>query len=157
MTTARFFTLFALCAITRFASAQEMPADIRAALKADDSVKMATLLTKDNLDNCYQESNWQYSILAQTVRYNAIKCFNLVIGMGADVNKSCNGYVPPLMHAAKYGRLEMAKILVAKGADVNYKYSGDYAPAAGETPLTYAAKNGQPAVADYLRSLNTKQ
>jgi ankyrin repeat protein len=156
MTTARFFTLFALCAITRFASAQEMPAEMSAALKADDSVKMATLLTKDNLNNCYQEGTWQYSILAQTVRYGKMKCFNLVIAMGADVNKACNGYVPPLMHAAKYGRLEMAKILVAKGADVNYTYSGDYTPAAGETPLTYAAKNNQPTVADYLRSLSAK-
>jgi ankyrin repeat protein len=157
MTTARFFTLFAFCAIARFASAQEMPAEMSSALKADDSVKLATLLTKDNLNSCYQESNWQYSILAQTVRHNAMKCFNLLITMGADVNKACNGYVPPLMHAAKYGRLEMAKILVAKGADVNYKYSGDYSPAAGETPLTYAEKNNQPAVADYLRSLVAKQ
>jgi ankyrin repeat protein len=94
-----------------------------------------------------------YSPLSQAVRHNATKCFNLLISMGANVNKACDGYVPPLMHAAKYGRLEMVKILVAKGADPHYKYSGDYTPADGQTPLTYAEKNNQSAVADFLRSV----
>jgi ankyrin repeat protein len=61
------------------------------------------------------------------------------------------------MHAAKYGRLDMIKVLITKGADVNYKYSGDYTFADGETPLTYAAKNNQPAIVDYLKSLKPKQ
>ena len=142
-----------LCAIGNLLLAQEMPADMSAAIKADDSAKLATLITKENVSACFLEGDWQYSPLSQTVRHNAMKCFNLLIAMGADVNKACDGYVPPLMHAAKYGRLEMVKILVAKGANPNYKYSGGYTPADGETPLTYAQKNNQSAVADYLRSL----
>jgi ankyrin len=143
----------ALCAMAQLLFAQEMPAGINDALKADDSAKLATLVTKDNVSNCYQEGSWQYSPLSQAIRHNAVKCFNLLIAMGADVNKSCSGYVPPLMHAAKYGRLEMVKILVSKGANVNYKYNGDYTPADGETPLTYAEKNKHSDVAAYLRSL----
>ncbi len=123
----------------------------------DDAVMLASLTTKDNINNCYTEGAHQYSLLSQAVRYNAKKCFDLLIEKGEDVNKVCDGYIPPLMHAAQYGRLDMVKILVAKGADINYKYTGDYAPANGETPLTYAEKNNQQAVADYLRSLSPKQ
>jgi len=136
--------------------AQEMPAGITAAIKADDSAKLAPLLTKENVSACFLEGSWMYSPLSQAIRHNSMKCFNLLIAMGANVNKACDGYVPPLMHAAKYGRLEMVKILVAKGADPKYKYSGDYTPADGQTPLTYAEKNNQSAVADYLRSVPNK-
>jgi ankyrin repeat protein len=156
MTTAKFFAILTLCAITSTVFAQQMPADMIAAIKTDDSAKLATLITKDNVNSCWLEGEWQYSTLAQTIRANAMRCFNLLISLGADVNKSCAGYVPPLMHAAKYGHLDMVKILVAKGADINYKYSGDYTPAVGQTPLTYAEKFNQTAVADYLRSLKPK-
>jgi hypothetical protein len=150
-----FLTLVAgLTAQTLFA--QEMPAEMSAAIKADDSAKLAPLLTKENVSACFLEGSWMYSPLSQAVRHNAVKCFNLLISMGANVNKACDGYVPPLMHAAKYGRLEMVKILVAKGADPHYKYTGDYTPADGQTPITYAEKNNQSAVADYLRSVPNK-
>lgn len=145
--------ILAITFTTQHLLAQEMPAEMSAAIKADDSVKLAGLLTKENVSACFQEGSWMYSPLSQAVRHNAMKCFNLLITNGANVNKACDGYVPPLMHAVKYGRLEMIKILVAKGADTHYKYSGDYTPADGETPLSYAEKNKQPAVADYLRSV----
>jgi len=144
------------CGISRLTFAQEMPADLIAALKADDPPKLAAYVTADKINTCYTEGHWGYTLLAQTVRANAKKCFDLVIEKDADVNKACEGYVPPLMHAAKYGRLDMVKVLVAKGANVNYKYSGEYTPADGETPLTYAEKNNQPAVAEYLRSPKPK-
>lgn len=76
--------------------------------------------------------------------------------MGADVNQACEGCVPPLMNAAKYGRLDTVKILVAKGAGANYTYSGAYSAAEGQTPLTYAEKFNQTAVADWLRALKSK-
>lgn len=157
MKTIKFLTVILLLSIARLAVAQEMPEDVITALKSDDATKLASFVTKDNINNCYTEGDWQYSLLAQTVRYNAKKCFDLLIEKGADVNRTCNGYVPPLMHAAKYGRLEMIKILVAKGADINYKYSGDYSFADGDTPLTYAEKNDQKEAADYLRSLKPKK
>jgi ankyrin repeat protein len=153
MKAARLLLIVALCVASGSLFAQEMPAEMSAAIKADDSVKLATLLTNENVSACFQEGSWMYSPLSQAVRHNAMKCFNLLIAKGANVNKACDGYVPPLMHAVKYGRLDMVRILVAKGADTHYKYSGDYTPADGQTPLTYAEKNNQSAVAAYLRSV----
>ncbi len=142
-----------LMAMTQTCFAQVLPADIYAALRSDDSVKFSSFVTKDNINDCYQEGSLQYSLLSQAIRNNAPRCFGFLITKGADVNKACSGYVPPLMHAAKYGRLEMVKKLVAKGADINFRYQGGYQPARGQTPLTYAEEYHQAAVADYLRSL----
>jgi len=145
-----------LTACSFIAAAQEMPASLNEAIKTDDATKLVALVTKDNINNCYTEKGWGYSLLAQTIRANAKKCFDYLIAQGADANRACDGYVPPLMHAAKYGRLEMVKILVAKGAKTDYQYNGDYELADGETPLTYAQKNNQAEVAAYLQSLKTK-
>lgn len=145
-----FIFLMSLCGLAR---AQEMPAAVTDALKADDAAKFAAAVGKDHVNDCYQENGWDYSLLSQTVRFNARKCFDWLIAGGADVNKSCNGYVPPLMHAAKYGQLEMVKVLVAKGADVNYTYHGDYQPAEGQSPITYAEQFKHTEIADYLRSV----
>jgi len=125
------------------------PKEVVEALAADDSVKLLALVTRDNVNTCYGN----YSLLSHAIRFGAIKCFNLLIAEGADVNHSCNGYVPPLMHAAKYGRLEMVKVLVARGADVHYKYTGDYVPAQGQTPLSYAQMYQKSDVVAYLDSL----
>lgn len=147
----KWFLMIALCGLAATGFAQEInpPKEVVDALMKDDSVKLSTFVTKDNINACYGN----YSVLSHAIRFGAIKCFNLLIGEGADVNKSCNGYVPPLMHAAKYGRLEMVKVLVAKGADVNYKYEGDYVPAQGQTPLSYAQIYNKNDVVAYLRSL----
>ena len=96
-------------------------------MKADDVAALSKIITKANVNDCYGN----YSILSQTIRYKAPKCFDLIIATSADVNKVCNEYVPPLFHAAKYGSLEMVKVLVAKGADVNYA-----ATSANTNPLT---------------------
>lgn len=157
MKTRKILIVLVLSLVGRIAFAQELPAEVITSLRADDAAKLSAFVTNENINNCYIEGDWQYTLLAQTIRYNAKKCFDLLIEKGADVNKACEGYVPPLMHAAKYGHLDMVKILVAKGADVKYKYSGDYQDADGETPLSYAIKFNQTAVADYLRSQNPKQ
>src|ERR1700744_814013 len=115
----RILVLALVCMAGRTAIAQQLPAEVTAALKADDTAALVKFVTRDNLDTCYG----QYSLLAQTIRSNAKKCFDYLVARGADVNISCQGYVPPLMHAAKYGRLEMVKVLVAKGADLKYTYN----------------------------------
>jgi len=149
------FLLFILFAVSvNKVSAQELTTEkIIAILQKDDAIQLATLINNDNINNCYTEKGYPYSALSQTVRYNAKKCFDFLIAQGADVNKVCNGYVPPLMHAAKYGHLDMVKILVAKGANVHYQYDGDNPNIQDMTPLTYAEKFNQKEVADYLRSL----
>ncbi|WP_214072610.1 ankyrin repeat domain-containing protein [Mucilaginibacter sp. dw_454] len=153
----KLFLMFLLTAFSRLAFAQDVPADVFKAIKSDDAATLAKLVTKDNINNCYLEGSWSYTLLSITIRSSAKKCFDLLIEKGADVNHACEGYVPPLMHAAKYGSLDMVKTLVAKGADVSYTYHGDYSFADGKNPITYAEDNKQPAIAEYLRSVKPKQ
>jgi|GEM_PF-1528507 len=147
------FSIFILMLVVVCAKAQKMPSRIFAALSDDDSSYLSALLTTDNLNECYGN----YSLLSEAVRGNAINCFNLLIEKGVDVNKSCNGYVIPLMHAAKYGRLDMVKVLVEHGADVNYKYNGDYPLAKGKTPVTYAEMFNHQDIANYLIGVGAKK
>lgn len=133
---------------------QEMPQAISEAINSDDPAALGSYVGGSNVDACYFIGGWQYSVLSQAIRKGAKKCFDFVIEQKADVNKACEGYVPPIMHAAKYGRLDMIKILVEKGAVIKFTYSGAYTPAKGETPLSYAEKYNQTEVANYLRSLN---
>lgn len=146
-------TLVFVLSFSRLFAQADLP-KLSAALYTDDTVKLAAMINPGNINDCYKESSgFSYSALSEAIRFHAAKCFNWLIAKGADVNKSCDGYVPPLMHAAKYGSLEMVKALIAKGADKNYRYEGNYGPADGETPLSYAEKNNQKEIADYLRSL----
>lgn len=129
---------------------QELPYNIRVALRHDDSVSLSELVNNENIDSCYEV----YSLLSQAIRRDSKKCFYWLINHGANVNNVCGDYVPPLMHAAKYGHLEMVKALVAKGADVNYVHNGGkFEPLKGKTPITYAEMHQKDDVVDYLRSL----
>lgn len=151
----KIFTLLILSSIVHLASAQEIPTEVASALQNDDATKLATYVTKDNINNCYSN----YSLLSEAIRNDAKQCFELLITKSADVNKSCKGYVPPLMHAAKYGHLDMVKILVAKGANTKYVYDGTLkltnGPEKGETPLSYAQKYERDDIADYLLAVKT--
>ena len=143
------FFFFLLFGFSLSAYAQTLPAPIHDAIKSDDSTKLSEVVDQGTVNECYDN----YSLLSQAIRYNAANCFNYLLIIGADVNKVCNGYVPPIMHAAKYGRLEMIKQLVSKGADTNYMYDGPIPDIKGMTPLTYAEKFDQKEIVDYLRSL----
>lgn len=135
------------------AGAQEMPQAISEAINSDDPAALGSYISSSNVDACYFIGDWQYTVLSQSIRKGAKKCFDFIIERKADVNKACEGYVPPIMHAAKYGRIDMIKVLVEKGANTTFTYSGSYGPAKGETPLSYAEKYNQAEVATYLRSL----
>ena len=134
--------LFILIGISRMAMAQELPAEITTALKGDDVAKVTAYLTADNLNACYGN----YSLLAQTIRYNAPKCFAAVMAKGANVNQVCNNYKSPLFFAAEYGRVDMAKSLVSKGADTQFKYKDD-------TLLSIAEKFKRDPMIEYLKTL----
>ncbi|WP_439697438.1 ankyrin repeat domain-containing protein [Mucilaginibacter sp. AW1-7] len=145
--------LLAITATTLTSKAQTIPAAITAALKADDAAALTKQINKDNINACYGK----YSLLAETIRQDAPNCFKLLIEQGAEVNKTCNGYLPPLMHAVKYGHLEMVKTLIAKGADKNYTYAGELkltnGPEKGDTPFSYAKKYERDDILEYLTSL----
>lgn len=133
--------------------AQALPEEIKTALMKDDTTSFNKLINKQTVNQCYHLEPWDYSLLSLAIKTKAIKCFKVLIDMGANVNIICNGYVPPLMHASKYGTLEMVKLLVTKGADFNYRYDGLFEPAKGKIAIEYAEANHQDEIAYYLRSL----
>jgi len=102
-----------IVAVTQLKAQTKMPTTVAAAFKVDDAAALDKLVTKENVNDCYAN----YSLLAEAIHTDAPKCFDLLIAKGADVNKSCNGYVPPLMHALKYGHLDMVKTLVSNGGE----------------------------------------
>lgn len=130
-------------------SAQEMSSGLNKAIEIDNTDSLAKYLNKTKINECHGF----YSLLSQTVRFNHTKCFQYLIVKGADVNKICNDYVPPLMHAVKYGRLEMVKALIKAGADPNYTYNGAMENLKGATPYTYAQKYEQKEILAYLNTL----
>src|ERR1700761_4015271 len=114
----RILFVLILTSFGRLTLAQELPTDVLTALKTDDAATLSTYVTKGNLENCYGN----YSLLAHSVRYNAKKCFDVLIAKGANVNHICGNYKSPLFFSAEYGRVDMAKILINKGADTKFKY-----------------------------------
>ncbi len=78
------------------------------------------------------------------------KLSEVLIGLGADVNKRDNGWQgkkTPLHVASEHGYTELAKVLIRHGADVNAR---DWA---GDTPLHYAARMIHPETVKALLSL----
>ena len=59
----------------------------------------------------------------------------LLMELGADIQKEANDGWTPLHRAAYYGRVEMVRMLVMGGADVTRKTK------AGETPLDWAGND----------------
>lgn len=152
----KMITVILFAMVTHLASAQEVPAEISTTLEQDDAPKLSTLITKDNINACYGN----YSTLSEAIRRQANACFDLLVQRGADLNKSCNGYLPPLMHACKYGNLEMVKTLITKGAKKDYVYDGSLnltnGPQKGDTPLIYAQRYNHDDIAAYLETLSNK-
>ncbi|PZR30059.1 MAG: hypothetical protein DI535_00740 [Citrobacter freundii] len=131
--------------------AQSLPAECDKAMKTDDLASFAKMVPAASVNSCYKVGEWDYSLLSLVIKANAQKCFAYLVEKGANVNISCNGYVPPLMHAVKYGKLDMVKMLVSKGADINYTYTGDYTPADGKSVIAYAEANNQPEILAFLK------
>jgi ankyrin repeat protein len=151
----RIFTVVLFLIINGSLHAQDidMPKPIWYAIQSDDSTKLRLLVTKDNINTCYHAEQMNFTMLLLTTHYNAIKCAGMLTDRGADVNKICDGNLPPLLMAAQYGHLDMVKILVEHRANVKYVYKGDDDTNPGETALSYAEKGGHKDVADYLRSI----
>jgi ankyrin repeat protein len=134
---------------TSIAQSKATENELLAIFLKDDVGLLDALIGKAGVNYCHG----QYTLLAHAIRFNAKNCFDRLIEKNADVNRICEGYIPPLMHAAKYGRIEFAKTLVAKGAKRDYMYEGIIDEIKGMTPIKYAEHFQQNEVSSYLKSL----
>lgn len=138
-----FVTVFMLTSIL---SAQSLSNDLKLALRSDDAKAFSKLIAEGNLNACFDLGNSSYTLLALTIKLDAVQCFKTLIEKGVDLEKACSSKTP-LMYTAKYGNLDMAKALIKAGADLkteNYK---------GRTALDYAKKYEQKEIYEYLKSI----
>lgn len=128
-----------------FLSAQELPSNLKTALKNDDVSALKKELTAENMDKCYNVSNSHYTLLALAIKTKAKSCLDALIAEKANLEKSCAGKTP-LMYTAKYGNLSAAKALIKAGANLGARNEK------GRTALDYALKYQKKEVATYFRS-----
>ena len=85
--------------------------------------------------------------LMYAIKMQRIAIADILVDYGADVNILNKHQEKVLFYCAKYGDLETMKFLIAHGADPNIKDQK------GRTPVHYALKHDNKAVAAYLQSL----
>ncbi len=138
-----FITTVMVLMLFKISYSQSMPDSIYYAIKKDDAVKLAKFVSKENINACYWKT---YTALSQAVKDKAVRCVDLLLKKGANVNESCN-YKPAIYMACKYGTLEILKKLAANGANLNPpKYEN-------QTLLEYAEEYGNQPIIQYLKSL----
>lgn len=139
-------------AIASLQQKENISAELFGIIEDDNLEQLKASVRPEDFGSCFSK----YTLLHQTIRTGAKKCFDYLLQQNVDVNTVCEGYLPPLMHAAKYGRLDMAKALVGKGARIDYQYSGILSFPAND-PIGLADFYKHIELADYLRrKLNEK-
>ncbi|MCW3168739.1 ankyrin repeat domain-containing protein [Chryseobacterium sp. 09-1422] len=108
-----------------FFSAQELTSEHKQMLKYDDISNFSALVNKENINQCFQNENTSYSLLALSIKLNSKKVFQKLTEEKADLEKVCDGKTP-LMFAAKYGNFDFAKKLLEKGAKKETKTDRGY-------------------------------
>ncbi|WPO82344.1 ankyrin repeat domain-containing protein [Chryseobacterium sp. JJR-5R] len=127
--------LFLAASVIAFSlfSAQELTNEQKHMVKYDDLTQFSSLVSKENINTCYQNENNSYSLLALSIKMNSKQVFQKLIAEKADLEKICDGKTP-LMFAAKYGNLEFAKKLLENGAKKETRTDKGY------SALDYARK-----------------
>ena len=139
-------TLYVMLFFSSFLSAQQLSEQFFTIIKNDDAAALEKVLTKDNINTCYEFKNSAYTLLSISIKANSTACFDLLLKKGVDPEINCKGKTP-LMYTAKYGKLDFAKKLIAHGASLTSKNER------GRTALDYAKKYKQKALIDYFSSL----
>jgi len=106
---------------------------------------MKVFLEKRNRKDDVNVRN-QYSgktALHIAIQSNQLKCINVLLERGVNVNAKDIFENTPLILASRNGQIEVVKLLIEKGADVNAKYSD-------ENALILALKNGHTEVGKLL-------
>jgi ankyrin repeat protein len=125
---------------------QSIPEKITQIGRAEDTTALMTIVTKDNVNTCYDDA----TALIILIRQNARKCIDKLIRMGADINKGCGEAKVPIFHVVKHCNLEMFKYFESKGANLNATYKSEYSE--NETLLEYAKRYNKQEIVGYLES-----
>ncbi|MBB4807580.1 ankyrin repeat protein [Chryseobacterium defluvii] len=133
------FTIF----LVSYTYGQELTNEHKQMLKYDNTAYFATLVNKENINQCYRIEDNSYTLLALSIKMNSTQIFQKLIDEKADLEKSCDGKTP-LMFAAKYGNADLAKKLLQNGAKKDAKTDKGY------TALDYAKKYEKPEVIQLL-------
>lgn len=122
---------------------QELTNEHKQMLKYDNTGYFTSLVSKENINNCFKIEDTSYSLLSLAIKMNSKEVFQKLLEEKANLESACDGKTP-LMFAAKYGNTEMAKKLLAAGAKKDTKTERGY------TALDYAKKYEKPEVIKIL-------
>ncbi|MEM9885967.1 MAG: metallophosphoesterase [Bacteroidota bacterium] len=139
------FIALLLFAMIQQVTGQQLSAEIKNALKEDNSQAAAVALEGQHLDLCYEVGNKTYNLLALSIKINAKDVLAYLLDAGANIEAYCEDKTP-LMYAVKYGKLDMVKMLVEKGADPSFVLEDQAA-------IDYAIQYRHPEILSYLKSL----
>src|SRR5688500_2072814 len=73
---------------------QSIPEKITQIGRAEDTTALMTIVTKENVNTCYDDA----TALIILIRQNDRKCIDKLIRMGADINKGCGEAKVPIFH-----------------------------------------------------------
>ena len=103
-------------------------------IKTDDLGAFLEFLEAGNdLDDCYEIRESEYSLLALSIKFNCKKIFKKCLELEAELDKSCTEK-SPLIYAIKYQREYFFKKLIIAGADKSIETPE------GKTAMEYAVK-----------------
>lgn len=107
---------------------------IKRFISTDDLGAFLKFLEEGNdLDDCYEIREAEYSLLMLSIKFNCKKIFKKCLELEADLNQSCTEKTP-LIYAIKYQREHFFKKLMIAGADKSIETPE------GKTAMEYAVK-----------------
>lgn len=107
---------------------------IKRFISTDDLGAFLKFLEEGNdLDDCYEIRDAEYSLLMLSIKFNSKKIFKKCLELEADLDKSCTEKTP-LIYAIKYQRERFFKKLIIAGADKSIETPE------GKTAIEYAIK-----------------
>jgi ankyrin repeat protein len=134
----------AVFALGMTATAQKLSLELTQALKNDDTLAIAALVTNANKDSCYEFKSGNLNILQLAVSMGSGDVLNqLITDYKVNTNTVCSGKTA-LMLAASQGKSTLVESLLNAGADRKVKLEG-------KTALDFATESKNDATIKLLK------